>query len=505
MDDRLQAAPIGVLVVSSDGTLAECNDAARELIDADGDLTGVAVVDVVPHSVEDSLLSALEGASVAETSFEEYYPSIERWLAVSVVPAETGATVYVQDVSARRRAERTVEELRAEHRRTAIVDETRSAVLRELVATSSRAEIEETLARELGERDLWTFAWVGERTHESDGGLTVQSVVGTTGETFQAVREAVDGSETTPEGRAVEQARVQVAQPIAEDSTVPKSVQLAAFGDGVQSMLAIPLSYGSTVDGVVGVYADRPDAFSERERASFETLGQVAGFAVTAARNRKLLLSDTVTEVTFSVEGDSPLRTVASILETTLTLGGLVPHESDAILCYVTPEESSLDAVTDAAVDIPDVGHGRVLPESGAVEIELRGSTPLLAVSSLGGTVRRASYGPDGGQFVVDLPPESDARQIVSAVRSEYDVEVRAKHDRERSVTTAREFRDELSDRLTDRQETVLHTAYLADYFQSPRGSTAEEVADSLDITGSTLLYHLRASQRKLLATFFRD
>ena len=43
----------------------------------------------------------------------------------------------------------------------------------------------------------------------------------------------------------------------------------------------------------------------------------------------------------------------------------------------------------------------------------------------------------------------------------------------------------------------VLRTAYLADYFESPWRSTAEEVASALDITGSTLLYHLRAGQRK--------
>ena len=188
-----------------------------------------------------------------------------------------------------------------------------------------------------------------------------------------------------------------------------------------------------------------------------------------------------------------------------LALGGLVPHENDAILCYLTTEEAGLDAVADAAADSPEVVHVRKIDESGAVEVEIRGSTPLLAVSSLGGTVRRATYEPDGGQLVVDLPPESDVRRIVSTVTSEFDVDVRAKHDRERSVTTAREFRDELADRLTDRQETVLHTAYLADYFESPRGSSAEEVAASLDITGSTLLYHLRAGQRKLLETFFRE
>jgi hypothetical protein len=59
-----------------------------------------------------------------------------------------------------------------------------------------------------------------------------------------------------------------------------------------------------------------------------------------------------------------------------------------------------------------------------------------------------------------------------------------------------------LDDRLTQRQRTVLQTAYFADYFESPRGSTAEEVATSLDITGSTLLHHLRAGQRKLLDAY---
>jgi predicted DNA binding protein len=48
----------------------------------------------------------------------------------------------------------------------------------------------------------------------------------------------------------------------------------------------------------------------------------------------------------------------------------------------------------------------------------------------------------------------------------------------------------------------VLRTAYLADYFEAPRGSTAEQVAASLDITGSTLLHHLRAGERKLLDVY---
>lgn len=502
MNDRLQAAPIGVLTVRGDGTVTDANDAARELID--GDPVGDPVAESHLRSVDDSLLAALDGAEITETTFEEYYPAIERWLSVSVVPADRGATAYIRDVSARRRAEQRAQQRQTEQKRTAIIDETRSAVLTELVTSSSREDIEETIVRELGERDLWRFAWVGAREIDGDG-LTVRTVAGDTGDTFSTVRTVLNRSAVTPEERAVEHERVQLAQPIADDPGVPEDVRLAAFGDGVQSMIAIPLAYGSTVYGVVGVYADRTDAFSERERRSFETLGEIAGFAATASRNRDLLLSDTVTEVTFSVGSDSPLQTIATELATTVKIRGLVAHESDAVLCYVTAGDDTLAAVEGAAADIPGVGDARAIPETGTVEIELQCSTPLLAVSSLGGTVRKATYDREGGRLVVDLPPSGDVRQMVETVIRDHDVEVVAKRERERSVTTARGFRDELSDRLTDRQKTVLRTAYLADYFESPRGSTAEEVADSLDITGSTLLYHLRAGQRTLLETFFDD
>jgi predicted DNA binding protein len=85
----------------------------------------------------------------------------------------------------------------------------------------------------------------------------------------------------------------------------------------------------------------------------------------------------------------------------------------------------------------------------------------------------------------------------------EFDASVRSKRSRDRSVTTARSFRDELEEELTDRQQTALRTAYFANYFESPRGSSAAEVAESLDIADSTLLYHLRAGQRALLDAFF--
>ncbi|MFB6188250.1 MAG: bacterio-opsin activator domain-containing protein [Halapricum sp.] len=507
MDDRLERAPLGVLEVAADGTVTDGNEIAGRLLGSDEGEWDVPLAEVAPRSVDDSLLEAVTDASISDARFEEYYPDLDQWLSVSVVPVDEGAVVYLQDVTGRRRTERSVERLREERERTAVIDTVLSEVLADLVGASSREEIAETICRTLGESDRYEFAWVGERDLDGDG-LVVRAVAGETGETFEAIRDALDDAVRTPEMRAVERGEKQIVKPLADGANVPEAVRMAGFADGVHSLLAIPLVYGSNVHGVAGVYASGDDVFSERERNSFETLGEVAGFAITAARNRSLLLSDDVTELTLDVGNDSVLATLSGTFDAELTLVGIVPYGEDALLCFLAVEGAEIQSLADAAAEIGELGTARPIRESGSggtIEVEMRGSTPLLAISELGGTVRRATFDDGDGRIVIDLPRDSDVRRIVETIDREYDTELVAKRERERSVTTARGFRDELDDRLTERQRTVLRTAHLADYFESPRGSTAEEVASTLDITGSTLLYHLRASQRKLLDAYFDD
>jgi predicted DNA binding protein len=137
------------------------------------------------------------------------------------------------------------------------------------------------------------------------------------------------------------------------------------------------------------------------------------------------------------------------------------------------------------------------------LEVDLTPETPLGTLAAQGVTVSEAVCENGRMSCTVELSPETDVRRVADAVTHEYDGQVTAKRRRERELTTPQEFRAELSDRLTDKQETALRTAFFADYFESPRGSTAEEVATTLDITGPTLLHHLRAGQRKLLSEFF--
>jgi predicted DNA binding protein len=508
MDDRLREAPVGVFYLSATGTVTDSNETARSLVDVTASPIGTPLAEVFPRSVDDSVLAAVEGETVAETAFEEYYPELERWLSVAVVDADDGAAVFVRDVTDRRRVERTLERRRQERERTAVIDDVLSQILGDLVDATSRTEIAETICRGLGETDLYEFAWVGERAVGRDR-LVSHAVAGDTGETFATVRDALgDEAVTTPEEQAVDTGRIQIVQPLTDSASVPEAVRTAGFADGVQSALAIPLVHASNVHGVVGVYADGTEAFSARERDSFQALSDVAGFAVTAVRNRTLLLADGVAEITFALGDGTVLGGLSRALDATVRLDGTVPQGEDALCCFVSIEDAGTASVVDVASDIDGVDDVRLVGESDSsrtVELAVVGGTPLLSVSALGGTIRRATADCGTGELVIDLPRDGDVRRVVETVSRESDAEFVAKAERERSVTTARGFREDLSDRLTEHQETALRTAYVADYFESPRGSTAEEVASALDITGSTLLHHLRAAQRKLLAAYFTD
>ena len=502
MDERLQEAPIGVLTVQ-DGSVAAYNEIAAAILPVE-DPGGDPIGEVFPQSVADSLPDAFGGASVTDTTFEEYYPAIDRWLSVSVVPTGGGATVYVDDVTERKRHEQARDRLHSERERIAVVDRLIADVLRELVGASSRDAITETIRDRLGASDRYRFAWTGE--HAVDG-LLIDGVAGDRGETFAAVRTAVEAGAATLETQAVEQQCSQVVQSLSGNESIPESVRVAGFADGVQSALAVPLAYGSSVYGVVGVYAGTEAAFTDHEQSSFEALGELAGFAINAVRNRQLLRSDTVTEVTFEIGPDSPVAGLSGTCAAEIALDGTIPDSDDELTCFLSVSEADPEAVVDTAESVPAIDSARLVrrsgEERGRIELTLGGETPLVEAVARGATVRTATFVNDTGQLVVELAADADVRRLATALGDSEPATVLARRDRARSPTTPRAFRDELSELLTERQATVLRTAYLADYFETPRGSTAEEVAESLGITGSTLLHHLRASQRKLLDAFY--
>ncbi len=509
MDERLEHAPVGILTMTTEGAVIEGNARAQELLGRDSDdSVGSSITELFPASVEDTIPRLVKRESLDSHQFEEYYPELDRWLAVDVVPDDEEVTLYVRDVSDRYRDQRTIANLRNDLDRLTNINALISDVLGELVGASTREEIAETICERLGGTDLYAFALVAERDIGGDE-MTIRAADGSTGRTLTAVENTLDGDDTGPEQRAVETASPQLVDSLSEETSLPESVRRAAFADGIQSILAVPLTYGSSVYGVVSIYATDQDAFSERERTNFTTVGEMAGFAINAARHRTLLLSDTVVELTVDIyDGTDPLVAVTETHDGTLSLDGLVPQHDEPLLCYATVMDGSVDSFcselrTDSAVE-----SCRVIGNhegGGSLEITLESETVLERLIQLGATIRSGSYTDETGELVVDLPPAEDVRRVAEQLDNEFEITIRAKREKERVTQSPDEFRDELGDSLTERQENALRTAFFADYFESPRGSSAEDVANALGITGPTLLYHLRAGQKKLLAQYFES
>ncbi|WP_336328256.1 bacterio-opsin activator domain-containing protein [Halovenus sp. HT40] len=504
MKDRYDAAPIGILETTTDGVVTGANRSAKRLLDQEQPRE-CHLDDVFPQSVENTVPAVFERSEPESREVEEYYPELDRWFDITVVPAEDEVTIYLQDVTDRYHDRQRIEQLRGDIDRLTVTNGLISDILGTLVDASSREEIAATICERLGETDLYEFAWVGERELGGEE-IQVQASSGTPGRTLEAIEEILDTGTPLPEQQAIETATPEIVQPLGEDESVPEPIRRAAFADGLQSLLAIPLTYGSNVYGVVGIYAANQEAFSQRERASFETVGEMAGFAINASRQRNLIQSDTVVELTIEfIDSDAPLVSVATATGSRLVLDGLVGQGGD-LYCYLIVEDSEPEPVADQLADAPEARESRVISATetgGSLEVDLTPETPLGTLAAQGVTVSHAEYEDGRGRCTVELSPETDVRRVADAVTHEYDGQVVAKRRRERELTTPQEFRDDLSDRLTDKQETALRTAFFADYFESPRGSTAEEVADTLDITGPTLLHHLRAGQKKLLAEFF--
>ncbi|MFW5896415.1 MAG: bacterio-opsin activator domain-containing protein, partial [archaeon] len=417
MDAGFEHAPVGILEVSPDGVVRNGNDTAVSVLGVHSDaVTGEPIDAVFPESVDARVPRAFETPPKTTLSVEEYYPDLDRWLAVDLVPADDAVYIYLQDVTDNRRRDQQLDSLRSDLHRLTIGNELIADVLGDLAEASTREEIAETICRQLGETDIYAFAWVGERAVGAED-IVLQAAAGTTGRTLGRIEAALESDTALPERRAIERGEPTVVESLGEDESVPETIRRAAFADGLGSLLALPLSHGSSVYGVVGVYAAERDAFTERERDSFGTVGQMAGFAINATRNRSLLAADRVVELTFRLSDPAaPPVAAAAATDARIDVTGVI-SQGDALLCYVDAETEgrSLDEIEAELADHESVLQMRTVAEhddGGSIEVRQRAETPLGHLLSQGGTVRSATFGTDGNRIVVELPPSEDVRRI---------------------------------------------------------------------------------------------
>lgn len=347
-----------------------------------------------------------------------------------------------------------------------------------LAAATAPSEIHDAVCARLSETDGYRFAWAAETTGD---GLVTRAHAGVERETIdRLVSDHTDLVESALEERSVRAVETPTA-----------------------TVIAVPLIGGDTTRGLLGI-GTALAGIGAGERDLLTVLGAQVGHALAAVERKRRLLADTVTELTFGVDSsEAPLPATAATLSCTFELNGTVPVE-EGVLCYVAARDTTPDAVLDDTETTDAVANGRFVGENNTeclLELTLRRS-PIRTLTETGARIQSYTVDPRQGRLVGELSTDADVRAVVNTLTDAFPgVYLKAKQQGERTVTTD----TGLSDTLTDRQAAVLRSAYFGGYFEWPRDSTAEELADSLDVSSPTLHHHLRIAQQKLLRAIIEE
>ena len=495
------------------------------------DSRGLDTLAEVREHVESVPIVVLTGVSDQEIGVRALKRGAEEYLVKDEISAGLLVrSVYhaIERATYERELTRQRDQLAALNQLNGIVRATTHAVLQQ----STRTEVERLVCERLADADSYVGAWIGEVTRASES-VAVRTAAGVD-DLLDAWENPADAAGTgrplvDASGTDLRTTSEAEQPPPADDGTGPidraidaETVQIARKGVGepadwwervdeygIASFAVIPIVYEDILYGVLNVYSDRADAFDADEREVIAQLGGVVGHAINAIERKLALVGDRAVELVFqSEELAAPFEDVLAENDASITLDRTLLLEDENAVQYYTVSGADPDAFEAAIEKAPAVASVRRISEVGAprFEVQVAGEPPAEAFASHGGNLQHIRYEGAAARIVAEFPERVDVGRVVDAVRTEYpDLELVAKNTRDRQEEPLDTLRSTLESELTDRQRATLEAAVYAGYFEWPRESSGEEIAESLGITSSTFHQHLRTAERKLLSALLLD
>ncbi len=402
------------------------------------------------------------------------------------------------------------QELRCQRDRLQALDDL-NAVVRgineALVEQSSREEVARVVCERLAASESYEFAWFGD-VDPKRGVVRSEVEVGVE-DYLPDVPVSTDPDDDVFEGpidRAVRTHEVQVVDDALDDPAFEPWREYAREY-GYRSAAVVPVVHEGTLYGVVGVYGVRPGAFAGEQRAAIGQLRTVVGHAIAAIDRKRALMSDEVVAVEFRIPDVFETVGAEPVPDATIRFEHAVTATDGRYLVYGTADAAGVGGLR-ALVDRQD--HWEELSvldrERDAVAFEVRIDDPPVVslVAAHGGYLEEATVEDGDHYMTLHLPPGGGVRQVIDAVEDVYpagELLLRRRVTRT-GGSVAHRWRT-LAGGLTDRQRAALDAAYYSGYFEWPRDSSGEDVADSLGVSAPTFHQHVRHAQRKLLDALY--
>jgi len=201
-------------------------------------------------------------------------------------------------------------------------------------------------------------------------------------------------------------------------------------------------------------------------------------------------------------------------LDCTIEIRDTIPASDGMLVHYASVQDASLDALGDITENGDWAGQVRQIrhtedPPGGEVEIGLHRQSLAQTLVTEGAVVTTDTVTDGRAEIVCEVPLGTDVGSLLTRVQESFpETTLVSKREytpgaKSNAHAVGRMLGDLFETELTDRQQQVLRAAMYGGYFQSPRRSTATEIADALSLTQSTFSYHLRNAQQTLFQRLF--
>ncbi|MFB6202403.1 MAG: PAS domain S-box protein, partial [Halorhabdus sp.] len=377
-----------------------------------------------------------------------------------------------------------------------------NAIIRDIqqtiVEATTRSEVEDAVCRNLTSIEHWELAWIGAPA-VTDSGFTVRAMSDDRAESLATI-ETADGSIAAQalEGEHI----VEVANIVSTEKS--GRWRRTALELGYQAAIAIPISYGTREYGVLEIYADQPGTFTEEERHVLAELGTTIAYAITSLEQSQTLQSGGGVELELTVPpAEEFLLGLSDTLEGELTITNVVQRTDGNYLAYAMAADAGTVAETLSTDPLVERATTFGTDDPEQIELEFRESHLLEVLDAYDARVHRLDATPQTNRLTVFFPRTDTVRKFVEHLEDSYpDATLQAQRTVEADRTTSLAGALES---LTDRQREILTIAYRRGFFEWPRASSGEEIADAIDIAPATFHQHIRTVQQNVLESLFES
>lgn len=464
------------------------------------DSTGIGTLSRLLEETEFLPIVVLTGLADEDIGVEAIHRGAQDYLVKDEVTEELLVRTLYHAIE-RSRQERDRERRRRQLESLNRLNRVGQDVTHAVITTTSRGDLERTVCERLVAAEGYRFVWIGDSNRRSER-IDVRVGAGEDEAFYDALR-SPDGSGTAarPGQRAQETGDPQVIQDLANEAD-PSGWRKAALDRGLHAAAAIPIVYQEFSHGVLHIYAETPEAFTGPAIEVLERLGDVIGHAITALERKDALLNETVLEIEFAVDGViDELVTLTGETDASVTFENIVLEEH--VIAYGVASGVAPAALRDRVEASSAIDDLRFLVEQEAwckFELLIDAIRPLTeALTSHGGTISTADVRDGEFRFTVEFPTGRDKRQLIELVEEHCNGAIYQAHRTvDRAEDGIAQARSVLEEDLTPKQRSVLEAAYHAGFFEWPRQSNGQELADRLDISPATFSQHIRSAEQKI-------